>query len=186
MDKNRDQRIENRDAGLALPQAGRFILVAGPRSLLPTLLILIARLAEKGQVNVLDGGNQFQAYLVARAARGQAELLERITVARAFTCYQMLSLLEQTPALPVPFVVLNLLGTFYDESVRAGERKRILCACLAQLNRLEQKAGGVVSIHPPAVASQTAVDLAEMLRASGHDTYSVEMAPVTPMPMRLF
>jgi hypothetical protein len=168
------------------PKAGKFILVAGPRSLLPTLLTLIARLAEKGPIQVLDGGNQFQAYLVARAARGREDILERITMARAFTCYQMLSLLEQTPALPVPFVVLNLLGTFYDESVRAGERKRILRACLAQLNRLEQKAGGVVSIHPPAVASRTAMELADMLRASGHDTYHVEMAVPAPQPARLF
>jgi hypothetical protein len=168
------------------PKTGKFILVAGPRSLLPTLLTLIARLAEKGKVQVLDGGNQFQAYFVSRAVRGRSFLLGRITVARAFTCYQMLSLLEQTPALPVPFVVLNLLGTFYDESVPAGERKRILRVCLFQLSRLEQKAGGIVSIHPPAVASRTAMELADMLRATGHDTYHVEMAVPAPQPARLF
>ena len=73
--------------------------------------------ALRGPVTVLDGGNRFNAYLVARGARGQTELLERITVSRAFTCYQMLTLLETTHPLPRPILILDLLNTYYDESV---------------------------------------------------------------------
>ena len=36
-------------------------------------------------VRVLDGGNRFDAYAVARAVRGRPEVLNRITVSRAFT-----------------------------------------------------------------------------------------------------
>ncbi len=114
-----------------------------------------------------------------------AEVLERITVSRAFTCYQVLSLLESTPATSSPFVVLDLLNTFYDESVQAGERKRLLRGCLDHLHRLERAAGGAVSVHPPAVPSQAALDLLGMLQAATPDTYFIQPAAPPPEPLRL-
>jgi hypothetical protein len=97
--------------------------------------------------------------------------LNRITVSRAFTCYQVLSLLESMPATQSPFVVLDLLSTFYDESVQTGERKRLLRSCLAHLERLERFAGGVVSVHPPAAPSQAAIELLNLLQASAVDIF---------------
>jgi hypothetical protein len=163
-----------------------WILLVGPRSLNATMLTAVARLGESGSLRVLDGGNRFNAYTVARLARGRAEVLERITVSRAFTCYQVLSLLESTLATPFPFVVLDLLNTFYDESVRAGERKRLLRACLPHLHRLEGAAGGAVSVHPPAVPGPVALELLGLLQASARDTYYVQPASPAPEPLRLF
>ena len=150
------------------PKAGSWILLVGPRSLNSTMLTAIARLGERCSLRVLDGGNRFNAYTVARAAHGRRDILEHITVSRAFTCYQVLSLLESTPSTQAPFVVLDLLNTFYDESVQIGERKRLLRSCIAHLERLAVPsaprgaeaadgglrpprlvAGGVVSVHPP-------------------------------------
>jgi hypothetical protein len=168
------------------PKAGNFILLVGPRSLNATLLSAIARLGERAPVRVLDGGNRFNAYTVARQAFGRAEVLGRITVSRAFTCYQVLSLLESTPATCSPFVVLDLLNTFYDESVQAGERKRLLRGCLAHLHRLETAAGGAVSVHPPAVPSQAASELLGMLQAATVDAYFIQPVPPAPEPLRLF
>lgn len=168
------------------PKAGSWILLVGPRSLNSTMLTAIARLGERCALRVLDGGNRFNAYTVARAACGRQEVLNRITVSRAFTCYQVLSLLESTPATKAPFVVLDLLSTFYDESVQIGERKRLLRSCLAHLERLERFAGGVVSIHPPAVPSQAAIELLGLLQASAVDTFFVQPAAPAPEPMRLF
>ena len=167
-------------------QTGNWLLVVGPRAICPTLLALTARLAEAGPVRVVDGGNHYNVYPVARAVRGRPEVLERIRVSRAFTCYQVLSLLESTPAIQMPFVVLDLLSTFYDESVQIGERKRLLRACITHLERLEQVAGGVVSVHPPTVPNRTAVELLGQLQISAVDTFFVQ--PVAPAlePMRLF
>ncbi len=137
-------------------------------------------------VRVLDGGNRFNAYTVARLLGGRPEVLERITVSRAFTCYQVLALLESTPAMPCAFVVLDLLNTFYDESVQAGERKRLLRACLAQLERLGQSSKGVVSVHPPKVPSQAAVEMLTMLQAKSQDTIFIQPEPAAPEPLRLF
>ena len=201
------------------PKPG-WILLVGPRSLNATMLAVIARLGEGGPLNILDGGNLFNAYTVARAARGRSEVLDRITVARAFTCYQVLSLLEGTsPQVPpASLVILDLLATFYDESVQAGERKRLLCACLAHLRRLDQAAGGpresahpdsrlvpagvsyyaiaelvtpltrlAVSVHPPKVPSQAALDLLQMLQQAAGETYFIQQPEAAaPEPLRLF
>jgi hypothetical protein len=243
-------------------------LLVGARSLNAALLTIIARLGETavhgesspraGQaqpgaastrrgslppwpaVCVLDAGNRFNAYTVARAARGRPGVLNRITVSRAFTCYQVLSLLETSssapagdaaaaprgrtgsdgmllprpvrPAGPVTFVVLDLLSTFYDESVQAGERKRLLRDCIRHLERLVGAAGGssttkgvetttsagyspngnrelprlVASVHPPKVPSQTAVELLELLQASAADTYFIQPDAPAAEPLRLF
>jgi hypothetical protein len=187
------------------PKAGSWILLVGPRSLNSTMLTAIARLGVGGAsaahaaetanggwtppwpaVRVLDGGNRFNAYAVARAAGGRQDVLGRITVSRAFTCYQMLSLLEGTAAIPVPFVVLDLLRTFYDESVHVGERKRLLRACVAHLERLKLSAGGVVSVHPPSVPSQAAVELLGLLQVSAVDTFFIQTVAPAPEPARLF
>jgi hypothetical protein len=140
------------------------------------------------QVHVLDGGNRFNGYTLARAARGRTEVLNRITVARAFTCHQMLALLESTPASDGPFIILDLLRTFYDESVQAGERKRLLRGCITQMQRLEQAGGGLASVHPPALPSPAAVELLGMLQAAAADTFFVHPAPGVALPeqMRLF
>jgi len=248
------------------PKAGSWILLVGPRSLNSTMLTAIARLpapvpqaqvGERCSLRVLDGGNRFNAYTVARAARGRQEVLNRITVSRAFTCYQVLSLLESTPATKAPFVVLDLLNTFYDESVPIGERKRLLRSCIAHLERLvvpsaprvptgccasaeaaapPPKNGGrqgccadgapdgsgwkppwlvaggssaphgaeaalkvrgqadggwkpprlVVSVHPPAIPSQAAIELLSLLQASAADTFFAQPPASALEPMRLF
>jgi hypothetical protein len=168
------------------PKAGSWILLVGPRSLNNTMLSAIARLGESGPIRILDGGNRFNAYKVARAVRGRPEILNQITISRAFTCYQVRSLLEGSPATPVPFVVLDLLSTFYDESVQIGERKRLLQACMRHLDRLAGGAGGVVSVHPPKVPSREAIALLEMIQKTAGDTYFIQPVATAPEPMRLF
>jgi|WetSurMetagenome_2_1015567.scaffolds.fasta_scaffold191496_1 hypothetical protein len=216
-------------------------LIVGPKSFNARLLAAIAHLGEVGTVRVLDGGNRFNAYMLARAARGQPKVLSRITVSRAFTCYQVLSLLESTPAIqvasttraaalidpneeppdnnlrlslvtpatqfngtgvsslmPPQLVVMDLLNTFYDESVQVVERKRLLQACLLQLERLAGKnkqfdpdgnrlSVQLITVHPPAIGSQAAVELLEILKAAPiiEMFYVPEKAPA-PQPLKLF
>lgn len=112
----------------------------------------IARLAFAGPLLVLDGGNSFQAHRIARLLRSQTEdlhaVLNNIVVARAFTCYQVVSLLAGTPATPVPILVLELLDTFQDENVRLEERQRLLVETIAHLRRLSRRAPLAVSAAP--------------------------------------
>jgi hypothetical protein len=113
---------------------------------------LLATLAIHGPVTVLDGGNCFPAYHLARTVSSRtsdlSEVMQHIFVRRAFTCHQMLSLLDGTPSLPQPYLILDLLATFYDEQIDEREVRRLLEACLQEVERLAQIAPVLVTVTP--------------------------------------
>ncbi len=133
--------------------AGKMGLLIGPRAEREAMLKVAARLALRGPVHILDGGNSFDAFQVARHIRRQTPLLDqaldRIQVARAFTCYQVVTLFTQTPASDRPYLVLDMLATFYDESVSLAESERLLGIVVGHLGRLSHLAPVLVSIRPP-------------------------------------
>jgi hypothetical protein len=146
-------------AVIIAPQAGRSLL-----------LELAARLAIRGPLRVLDGGNQFNAYPVARAVRRYtpdlANVLQDILLARAFTCYQMASLIADSPAGATPTLVFDLLATFYDENVSLYESRRLLATCLSKLQCLGQTGPVIVGAQPPGAACQERQVLLDLLRKS--------------------
>lgn len=166
------------------------ITVLAPHAARMHMLVLSARLAHRGALQVLDAGNQFNAYEVARSLRqegaeGFQQALERIHVARAFTPYQLLALLEATStgstrAQPsAPTLVLDLLNTFYDENLPQPERRRLLVRCLAELRRLSQAAVVVVSVRPTPPVQEDPLGLVDMVKeASDEVLLFEEMAPV--------
>lgn len=162
-------------------------LLVGPRAEQSAMLELAARLAIRGPVRVLDGGNSFDAYRVARLIRRQtprlAEVLERIAVARAFTCYQVISLFNQTPASEAPQLVLDLLATFYDENVTAEESNRLLAVALSQLQRLGQLAPVVVAVRPAPQPERAAL-VATLIEAA--DRVLIRQEQAAPAQIRLF
>jgi hypothetical protein len=108
-------------------------------------------------VRVIDGagqspGNSFDPYPVARAVRRRThrvdEIFARITIARAFTCYQVIHLLEQTPATSRPHLVCDLTATFYDEAISYSESYRLLRLAAKELQRLRRRAPVVVTARP--------------------------------------
>ncbi len=144
---------------------GKITLAVVPRRAIQPLLEMAARLALHAPLRVLDGGNCFNAYIVAQAlrpallpallaqqARQQTQdveaALERIRVARAFTCYQMVTLLDETPATAAATAVLDLLATFRDETVPMAERQRLLGHCLERLELLAAAGPLLVSASP--------------------------------------
>jgi hypothetical protein len=117
----------------------RLTLVIAPHAGMPLMVETAARLALNGSVRVLDGGNRFNVYPVAQAVRRITprleETLSHISLSRAFTCYQMLTLLEETTAQPVATLVLDLLSTFLDENVTLVESRRLLHRWWSASNR---------------------------------------------------
>lgn len=105
---------------------------------------LIAELALLGPVSVLDGGNCFPAYRTAKLIRRKSNQLEaiskRIFLRRAFTCYQMVNLLETTPATIHPNIILNLLSTFQDDQVSPNEANRLFEICFTHIECLSLSA----------------------------------------------
>jgi hypothetical protein len=167
---------------------------------------LIARLACAGPLLVLDGGNCFQAHRLARLLRRHTPHLQaalsNIHIARAFTCYQVVALLAETPALPVPTLVLDLLSTFHDESVPLRERRRLLESSLLELRRLSSRAPTLVSAAPEASDLRSennprfsslgtggngegSAELLNLLEEAADQLWRLEPAPI-PQPLRLF
>ncbi len=109
----------------------------------PLLPVLIAHLSLHQGMWVLDAGNCFPAYAIARHVRrltpDLGAALARIQVRRAFTCYQVLAALEQFSVEAGALLVLDLLASFYDQSVPLGERQRLLVRSVAHLKRLSRQ-----------------------------------------------
>lgn len=148
---------------------------------------LAAHLALAGPLQVLDGGNGFDLYAIARAARQQAArpdaVLQRINIARAFTCYQMVSLLAEHGASERPTLVMNLLGTFYDENVQLAERLRLLRSGLTLLRHLSRQTPVLVSASP--TGADQAPEPLELLTASADRCWCAD-APQHLAQPRLF
>jgi hypothetical protein len=173
---------------------GKLHLVIAPGSVNRQLAnTFIARLGAAGVVRVLDGGNRFDAHGIARAVRRQTSdlyaALERIWIARAFTCYQMLALLAQIPTGPEPVLVLDLLSTFYDESVPEAERRRLLVEGLAHLQRLGRQAAVAVTatplVQPGPAGRPLPVDFLARLEAAAEQVWRFE-TPAPQEQLRLF
>ena len=116
------------------------------------ILELIARLAVLSPVQVIVGGNRFDAHRLARIVRRQTiqldQILARIELARPFTCFQTLKLLEDTQP-GTPLIALDLLTTFYDENISDSDSVRLVNIAINHLQRLGQQVPVLVTLRPP-------------------------------------
>ena len=178
-----------RDLALTPFKPSRWTLLVGPHALTPailgSLIQLISAPASGGALTVLDCGRQFNAVLVARAARGRAELADRIHIQRAFMCDEVVNLIRRTPCGPAPILILDLLNTFCDENVQMGRRRFLLETCLRDLQRLSQGPGLAVSVHPPRDGSD-AVPLFERLRSAAPEVLMYETPASAAQQLSLF
>lgn len=102
-------------------------------------------------VIVLDGANRFDPYAVSsyarRASISPEEILKRIRVARAFTCYQMATLMgeklfsvlgaiREMPLQRIRVIVLGPLATFQDEDVPEREVQPLFEKALHTVERM--------------------------------------------------
>lgn len=168
--------------------AGKIGLLVGPTAERAAMLKITAFLAMRGAVRVLDGGNSFDAYQVARHLRRQTphldQALDRITVARAFTCYQVLSLFEGTPATQAPQLALDILSTFCDESVSVAESERLLRLVVGHLHRLRGRGAVLVSSQPPQQAERRG--LLEIIGTAADHVYINDAPGPVPSAPTLF
>ncbi len=152
------------------PLPNQFLLAPAAERMPAAVLDLIARLALNAPLRVLDGGNCINIYPLARQLRRRTaaltESLRNVRLARAFTCYQMLTLLANSPAEPVPTLVLDILDTYYDESVPLWESQRLLELSIHHLQRLRQSAPLVVTARPPRAAAAQRQPLFDALLAA--------------------
>ena len=161
---------------------GSFTVVCAQHAAREQITSVISELALRGPLTILDGGNRFQAYRVAHLIRKQTTYVktaaDRLFIRRAFTCYQMLALLENTPTYPQPYLLLDLLATFYDDHVPTREASRLLDACLTQVARLRRMAPVAITLAPPLLEERAF--LVERVCAQADKLFTLELP--TPEP----
>ena len=149
---------------------------------------LLAELALRGPVTVLDSGNRLQPYQIAHCLRRNTvqltEAVERISIRRAFTCYQTLALLESTEAQPHPYLLLDLLHSFYDEQVSDREVRRLVGLCMREVRRLNQQGPLGILLSPPMLEERAF--LVEMVCAQADEIYTPILPATLAQQERLF
>ncbi len=157
----------------------RLTLLWGSSAPTRTLLAMLTMLAAQGEiVRVYDGGNRFDGYFVARLTRRLAnrphQALGRIRLSRAFTCFQLAELIEATPlADPVvsPLFVLDLLSTFYDESVPLRDSERLLGVTTTHLKRLATAGPVIVGAREPQTLVKERWSLLDQLQVAADSAW---------------
>ncbi len=134
--------------------SGKLFCLYGDRSVFRLSLYTASHALLSGvPISLVDGTNRFDVYYIAEFARRATsqrrvppeELLERIFISRAFTCYQMeATLTERLPSFALrkktPIVIIfGLLDTFYDEQAPLFEVKASVQRIIASLHKLKQQ-----------------------------------------------
>ena len=140
---------------LPILRTGKLFVILSPGAACQESMSLIAQLALRGPVTILDGGNRYKpnkvAVLLGRKILNVTEPAKRLFSRRAFTCHEMKTLLWTTPSLHQPYIILDLLNTFQDDHVPIHEAIRLLDSCMTQIQRLQCLAPVVVTLSPPLV-----------------------------------
>ena len=107
----------------------------------------------------VDGANGFDPYIISRFARrhslAPAHLLKEIAVARAFTCYQLFTLVrERLEAMIGPHqnplaILLGPITTLLDEDVPEQEVNFLFRGMLEKLDELSPKGLPFLLMQPP-------------------------------------
>jgi hypothetical protein len=184
----------------------RLSLFWGTQAPTRSLLTAATTIAAGGlPVRLFDGGNSFDGYFVARLARRLAltpapsslypdrrfqdpyDILDRMHLSRAFTCFQLAELIENAPAGPEPLFVLDLLATFYDESVPLRDSERLLATTLTHLRRLAAVGPVIVGGREPQTLVKERWLLLDQLQAAADAAWMLRApAPEPVLQPRLF
>lgn len=146
------------------------------------MLDFAARLSLRGPLYLLDCGNRSNMYRVARTLRtltnDPVAVMRNIRLSRAFTCYQVVALLEKAASGSVmPVLVLDLLTTFMDESVHAGESSVLFDRALQLLSVMSAFAPVVVSVKPLLSLSAPRFGLLERLKQAASEVWEENVLP---------
>ena len=141
-------------------QPGQGLLIFGAAMRPLTAAAAAWGVARGRQVFVVDAANRFDPYQLVREGRKRGlrpeQVLSQVWVARAFTCHQLVELVQE--GLPAELagaknalvILLGPCSLFYDEQVPLAERRRLFRTMMGGLARIKQRAALVVPAAQPA------------------------------------
>lgn len=145
--------IDNLFPGFAM---GDFAVLYGLPTILPLSLLLCVRAQLPFQLGGLetnvvfvDGGNTFRLYKVSRIAQlhqlDPGQVLERIYISRAFTAYQMSSVIFEKLEETVNrynsklVVISDMAGLYLDKDVPTAEAKEVFSQLTTHLSKFAEE-----------------------------------------------
>jgi hypothetical protein len=129
---------------------GKIYLFQGDRDVLHAAMQeFINRFGMRGVVQVVVGGNRISfdhlSLILGEQIGNVYEIMDRILVSRAETCYQMQDVLAALEPGPVPIVITDMLGSFYEEDLTPKEVTLLLQKCIRHIHRLSQAVPVLIS-----------------------------------------
>ena len=101
---------------------------------------MFAAMALRGSFYAIAGGEWIPTYALVQTIRRKTtdvqQVLGRVRLARPFTCYQVLDLLEDIRPERDPILILDFLHHFYNPDIQPPVRRRVLEQCCKHLQRL--------------------------------------------------
>jgi|SRR3990172_4450984 hypothetical protein len=133
-----------------LPQDGLVYLFQGDKEVLhDAIQEFINRLGMRGAVQVIVGGNRISfdhlPLILGEKIGNVYEIMDRILVSRAETCYQMQDVLKALESSQMPIVITDMLESFYEEDLTSKEVTLLLKKCIMHIHRLSETAPVVIS-----------------------------------------
>jgi hypothetical protein len=120
------------------PARLRLIETAGRQS--EGITQLFAEFALRGSFYAIAGGEWLPTYALVQSVQRRTtevqRVLGRVRLARPFTCYQVLDLLEDIRPERDPVLILDFLHHFYNPDIQPPVRRRVLEQCCRHLQRL--------------------------------------------------
>lgn len=160
--------------------ANKLYVLSAPTRRAIGMLEIAAYLALQGPLRVIDGGNHFNVLKISRILRKSTPQVEyflaRIAISRAFTCHQMEAMIATASESPPVTLIIDLLNTFYDESVTEIESHALLTASLGHLKRICIQAPVIVSVGPNPKPDNRIALLSDLLDVATH-AWQLELSP---------
>lgn len=164
---------------------GSYNLVIAPHAGIKLVIETTARLAVSAPVRLIDCGNRSNVYpitkVIRRLTRDVNATLDRIHISRAFTCYQVLAMLKRSES-QIPTLVIDLLCTFLDETIKLDESRRLLDRSILELKRLSQVAPVLVTVKPLLTISAERISLLDAVAQNATSVYQIEEPDTVPIP----
>ena len=118
------------------------ITVSGAKRIHKKIWIYLRKLYLKPQkIVVVDAANRFDPYLISKISLSYRVspylVLENIIIARAFTPFQLIKLLEKINNFKFPFICLGINNLFEDENISATYSWKIFKKALNIINSLK-------------------------------------------------
>jgi hypothetical protein len=171
---------------------GDFAVVYGASATLSLSALLCVRAQLPNQLGGLgtsvvfvDGGNTFRLYQVSRIARlhqlDPAQVLKHISISRAFTAYQITSVIldrlkETTNKYKAKLVIISdIAGLYLDKDIPAEEAKKVFSQITAYLFKFaEENQLIIIATYPPQCHSRRNIFLHSLICGSANVVISIK------------